>query len=60
MLARRYNPEDEVLGEARASIPRVLGEELIAASREAVWAHRTNNPVALRRAMKRIKELVGE
>jgi hypothetical protein len=57
VLARRYNPEDEVIVR---SIDRVLGEELIAAARDAVWAYRTNNPVALRRSMKRLKELAGE
>ncbi len=54
MISLRYNPEVE------GSIPRLLGEELIAAAKEVIWAQRTGNRVALRRAVKRLKELVGE
>jgi len=56
------------LSEARASIDRLLGEELIAAAREAVAAWRAfgrlpataDDYPRVQRAIKRLEELVGK
>lgn len=53
--------EAVAISAARASIDRMLGEELIAAGRElvAAWDDRSNSQTRIRAAVERLRDLVG-